>query len=163
MNSQIIVSRKSISKQLLVNNLELCPELKNIVKEFTFYDKVSQVSRNLKNELISRLGWGVGHLFTEGTALLAEGSRSTTVRYRHTAIQLPEFNRHNLQFISCHTCGGYIQSNTVRAHSVRCHCGVVDLIDDDEEEEEEEAMAATTESWHYQQDDEYDGSDYEYS
>ena len=182
MNSQIVVSRKSISKQLLVNNLGLIPELANIVKEFTFYDKVSQVSRILKNELISSLGWGRGllrgQMFTEGTALLAEGSRTTTVRYRHTAIQLPEFIHHNLQFISCHTCGGYIESNTVRlhnvTHSVICHCGVVDLIDDDEEEEDI-AIAQDDEddedyeggggggaSW-YDDEDYYNGGDYEYS
>ena len=48
MNSHV-TSIQSIEKQLLVNNLDLFPELKNVVKEFTFYDKVSQVSRNIKD------------------------------------------------------------------------------------------------------------------
>ena len=138
MNSQITVSQQSIAKQLLVNNLnKLCPELANVVKEFAFYDKVSQVSRNLKNEIIAGMDRdfvpGVGVRLTEGTGILADADMPY-VRYRHTAIQLADFHRSNLQFVNCYRCGGYIQSNThmMSSQHVICRCGVIDLIDDEE-------------------------------
>ena len=138
MNSQITVSQKSVEKQLLVNNLRLIPELINIVKDFAFYDKVSEVSRNLKNVLIAGLdesfepGSGIGHQSTEGTGILGN-AEMPYIRYRHTAIQLPEFLYHNFQFVACYTCGGYIMTNTIlSSQDVICRCGVTDFIDDDE-------------------------------
>ena len=137
MNSQITVSQQSIAKQVLVNNLRLIPDLANVVKQFTFYDKVSQVSRNLKNEIIAGMERdfvpGVGVRLTEGTGILADADMPY-VRYRHTAIQLADFHRSNLQFVNCYRCGGYIQSNThmMSSQHVICRCGVIDLIDDEE-------------------------------
>ena len=136
MNSQITVSQKSVAKQVLVNNLGLIPDLANVIKEFAFYDKVSQVSRNLKNVLIAGLDEsfepGLGYESTEGTGILAN-AEMPYIRYRHTAIQLPEFLHHNFQFVACHTCGGYIMTNTIlSSHAVICRCGVTDFIDDDE-------------------------------
>ena len=195
MNSQITVSQKSIAKQVLVNNLRLIPDLANVVKQFTFYDKVSQVSRNLKNELIVGMDRdfvpGVGHRISEGTGILADAD-IPSVRYRHTAIQLADFDRGNLQFVNCYTCGGYIQSNThmISSHRVVCRCGVIDLIDDEDlideeiddadivsvmndeefppnDQDDEEEAEEDDEGFelHYQEDenDYYNGNDYEYS
>ena len=200
MNSQITVSQQSIAKQLLVNNLnKLCPELANVVKEFAFYDKVSQVSRNLKNEIIAGMDRdfvpGVGVRLTEGTGILADADMPY-VRYRHTAIQLADFHRSNLQFVNCYRCGGYIQSNThmMSSQHVICRCGVIDLIDDEEIDDADIAHVMNNEDnedfppndeednednedneddeddegfeLHYQEDDDedmYNGNDYEYS
>ena len=193
MNSQITVSQQSIAKQVLVNNLRLIPDLANVVKQFTFYDKVSQVSRNLKNEIIAGMDRdfvpGVGVRLTEGTGILADADMPY-VRYRHTAIQLADFHRSNLQFVNCYRCGGYIQSNThmMSSQHVICRCGVIDLIDDeeiddadiasvmndegfpppnDEEDEEDQEDQEDDEGFelHYQEDDEdvYNGNEYEYS
>ena len=193
MNSQITVSQQSIAKQVLVNNLRLIPDLANVVKHFAFYDKVSQVSRNLKNEIIAGMDRdfvpGVGVRLTEGTGILADADMPY-VRYRHTAIQLADFHRSNLQFVNCYRCGGYIQSNThmMSSQHVICRCGVIDLIDDeeiddadiasvmndegfpppnDEEDEEDQEDQEDDEGFelHYQEDDEdvYNGNEYEYS
>ena len=191
MNSQITVSQQSIAKQVLVNNLRLIPDLANVIKGFAFYDKVSQVSRNLKNEIIAGMDRdfvpGVGVRITEGTGILSDADMPY-VRYRHTAMQLADFHRSNLQFVNCYTCGGYIQSNThmMSSQPVICRCGVIDLIDDEEIDDEEIddadiASVMNDEGFpppndedddddegfelHYQEDDEdvYNGNDYEYS
>jgi hypothetical protein len=186
MNSQITVSQQSIAKQVLVNNLRLIPDLANLVKQFAFYDKVSQVSRNLKNEIIAGMDRdfvpGVGVRLTEGTGILADADMSY-VRYRHTAIQLADFHRSNLQFVNCYRCGGYIQSNThmMSSQHVICSCGVIDLIDDEEiddavasvmndegfppNDEDEEDQEDEEFELHYQEDDEdvYNENEYEYS
>ena len=166
MNSQITVSQKSVEKQVLVNNLGLIPDLANVIKEFAFYDRVSQVSRNLKNVLIAGLDEsfepGFGYYFTEGFGVVFDGGY---VRYRQSGIQLLDFNG-NFQFVTCYSCGGYIHSNApIIAHNALCSCNVINLIengDDDEDEDQEDDEGFEL---HYQEDDEdmYNGNDYEYS
>jgi hypothetical protein len=165
MNSRVTVSQKSVEKQVLVNNLGLIPDLANVIKEFAFYDKVSQVSRNLKNVLIAGLDEsfepGFGYYFTEGFGVVFDGGY---VRYRQSGIQLLDFNG-NFQFVTCYSCGGYIHSNApIIAHNALCSCNVINLIengDDDEDEDQDDEGFEL----HYQEDDEdmYNGNDYEYS
>ena len=174
-----VASQQSIKKQVLANKLRLLPELVNVVKDFTFYDRVSQVSRNLKNEIIAGMERdfvpGVGVRLTEGTGILADADMPY-VRYRHTAIQLADFHRSNLQFVNCYTCGNYIQSNThiMSSQHVICRCGVIDLIDDEEIDDADIASVMNDEDeeendegfeLHCQEDDEdvYNENDYEYS
>jgi hypothetical protein len=155
------VSQQSIAKQVLVNNLRLVPDLSNVIKEFIFYDKVSQVSRDVKNYVIHRLnlvfdGAGAsrhGRSYVEGDgmmlALEGYGVMVTTgepVRYRHIGIQCLDSNR-GLQFVVCYKCGNYILSESSSAPQILCNCGVVNLTDD--EEEEEDANANADEYYYY--------------
>ena len=186
MNSQITVSQKSVAKQVLVNNLGLIPDLANVIKGFAFYDKVSQVSRNLKNVLIAGLDEsfepGLGYHFTEGFGIVLDGGY---VRYRQSGIQLLDFNG-NFQFVTCYSCGGYIHSNSpIIADNALCRCNVInliehgdidedigDLMDDavmndevfpDEDNNEEDEDDEEFELHHQEDEDNYNGNDYEYS
>ena len=135
------VSQQSITKQILVNNLRLIPDLSSVIKEFIFYDKVSQTSRDVKNYVMYRMGLlfftASGHVnnYIEGY-----GTMMTTgelVRYRHVAIQCLDSN-HGIQFVICYKCGNYILSESSNAPQILCNCGMVDLIDDVEYDEEED-------------------------
>ena len=145
------VSQQSIAKQILVNNLSLVPDLSNVIKEFIFYDKVRQVSRDVKNYVINRLNLvfdgaaskhGPSSSYVEeqdgGMMMILEGygEMATTgepVRYRHVAIKCLDSN-HGLQFVICYKCGNYILSESSSAPQLLCNCGVIDLVDDEEEE-----------------------------
>ena len=137
MNSHV-TSNKSIEKQLLVNNLDLFPELKNVVKEFTFYDKVSQVSRNIKNSVmiglnLSLVAPGAGyHYSVEGYGTMV--STGEMVRYKQIGIRYLESN-HGLHFVICCNCGNYILSESSNTPHIQCTCGVIDMIDDEEEDD----------------------------
>ena len=138
------VSQQSIAKQILVNNLRLIPDLSNVVKEFIFYDKVSQVSRDVKNHTVNRMNLvfdTATGTYEDGIMTASEGYGTITitgeqVRYRHTAIRCLDSNN-GIQFVICYKCGNYILSESSNAPQILCNCGVVDLIDDVEEEEEE--------------------------
>ena len=160
------VSQQSIAKQILVNNLRLVPDLSNVIKEFIFYDKVSQVSRDVKKYVIGRLNLvfdgaaskhGPSSSYVEeqdgGMMMILEGygEMATTgepVRYRHVAIKCLDSD-YGLQFVICYKCGNYILSESSSAPQILCNCGVIDLVDDEEEEEaadaEEEAEADASE------------------
>ena len=151
MNHVAIASQQSVSKQVLVNKLvnnklvnkkiALFPELSIVVKDFLFYDKVTQVSRNVKNELIARLDASfapnAGHyVFTEGYGIILDSN--FVIRYKHTTIQCIHSNS-NIQFIACYHCGNFIQSNmAITPDNIRCRCGVVELFDYNEDEEDQE-------------------------
>ena len=138
MNSRIIVSQKSLAKQVLVNNLGLIPDLANVVKEFAFYDKVSQVSRNKKNEVITGLNMtfapGSGHNWSiEGYGTMA--MTGEPIRYKHVSLRCVDSN-HGLQFVICYNCGNYIFSESSSTPRILCACGLVDLTDDDDIQDE---------------------------
>ena len=153
------VSQQSIAKQILVNNLRLVPDLSNVIKEYVFYDKVSQVSRDVKNYVIDRLNLvfdgaaskhGPSSPYVEeqddGMMLILEGygtmvTTSEPVRYRHVAIKCLDSN-HGLQFVICYKCGNYILSESSSAPQILCNCGVVNLVDDDDEEDVDDAEDA---------------------
>ena len=138
MNSRVIVSQKSLAKQVLVNNLGLIPDLANVVKEFAFYDKVSQVSRNIKNEVMSGLNMtfapGSGHNWSiEGYGTMA--MTGEPIRYKHISLRCVDSN-HGLQFVICYNCGNYIFSESSSTPRILCACGLVDLTDDDDIQDE---------------------------
>lgn len=140
------VSQQSVSKQVLVNKLvnnklvnkiALFPELSIVVKDFLFYDRVSQLSRNVKNELLEGLNTSFApnarhYVFTEGYGILA--TTGEFVRYRHTGVQCIH-SIGGLQFITCYKCGNYILSESSNHPSILCNCGIIDMIDDEIEEE----------------------------
>jgi hypothetical protein len=145
------VSQQSIAKQILVNNLRLVPDLSNVIKEFIFYDKVSQVSQDMKKYVIGRLNLVFdgaaskqgpsSYIEEDGMMMILEGygEMATTgepVRYRHVAIKCLD-SVYGLQFVICYKCGNYILSESSSAPQILCNCGVVNLVDDEEEEEEE--------------------------
>ena len=136
-------SQQSVSKQVLVNKLvnnklvnkkiALFPELSIVVKDFLFYDRVSQVSRNVKNVLLEGLNMSFApnarhYVFTEGYGILA--TTGEFVRYRHTGVQCIH-SIGGLQFITCHKCGNYILSESSNHPSILCNCGIIDMIDDE--------------------------------
>ena len=145
------VSQQSITKQILVNNLRLIPDLSNVVKEFIFYDKVSQVSQDVKKYVIDRLNLVFdgssnsrhegSHVEEDGMMMILEGygamvTTGEAVRYRHVAIKCLD-SIYGLQYVICYKCGNYILSESSSAPRILCNCGVVNLVDDEEEEEEE--------------------------
>jgi len=145
-----VASQQSVSKQVLVNKLvnnklvnkkfALFPELSIVVKDFLFYDRVTQVSRNVKNELIAGLvasfAPNAGHYeFSEGYGLIPDSN--FVIRYKHTAIQCIHSNS-NIQFIACYNCGNFIQSNLgITPDNIRCRCGAVELFEYNEEEDQD--------------------------
>jgi hypothetical protein len=160
------VSQQSISKQILVNNLRLVPDLSNIIKEFIFYDKVSQVSRDVKNYVIDRLNLVFdgssnskhgpspsSYVEDNGMMMTLEGYgvsviTGEAVRYRHIAIKCLD-STYGLQYVICYKCGNYILSESSSAPQILCNCGVINLTDDDEEEEEEEEADANANADEY--------------
>jgi len=145
------VSQQSIAKQILVNNLRLVPDLSNVIKEFIFYDNVSQVSQDVKKYVIGRLnlvfdgaasnsrhGPSSSYVEENGMMMILEGygEMATTgepVRYRHIAIKCLD-SVYGLQYVICYKCGNYILSESSSAPQILCNCGVVNLVDDEEEE-----------------------------
>lgn len=137
-----IASQQSIQKQVLVNKLKLFPELANVVKDFTFYDRVSQVSYNLKNRIIDELDRSFSeetgfYTYTEGYGTM--GWDGDFVRYRHTGIQYTD-SPGGLQFITCYRCGNYILSESSNAPEILCNCGVINLVDDEVDLDEIDEM-----------------------
>jgi len=146
------VSQQSIAKQILVNNLRLVPDLSNVIKEFIFYDKVSQVSQDVKKYVIGRLnlvfdgaaskqGPSSSYVEDNGMMMILEGygvmvTTSEPVRYRHVAIKCLD-SAYGLQYVICYKCGNYILSESSSAPQILCNCGVVDLVDDEEEDASE--------------------------
>ena len=177
-------SQQSVSKQVLVNKLvknklvnkiALFPELSIVVKDFLFYDRVSQVSRNVKNVLLEGLNMSFApnarhYVFTEGYGILA--TTGEFVRYRHTGVQCIH-SIGGLQFITCHKCGNYILSESSNHPSILCNCGIIDMIDDeieeqiqaqnmqDEEDEEDEEQENIPPAWDNDNDEEYTENDEE--
>jgi hypothetical protein len=134
MNSRVIVSQKSLAKQVLVNNLGLIPDLANVVKEFAFYDKVSQVSRNKKNEVITGLNMTFAPGSSHNWSIEGYGTMAMTgelIRYKHVSLRCVDSN-HGLQFVICYNCGNYIFSESSSTPRILCACGLVDLTDDDD-------------------------------
>ena len=138
MNSRIIVSQQSIAKQVLVNNLVLIPDLANVVKEFAFYDKVSQVSRNIKNDVITGLNMTFAPGSSHNWCIEGYGTMAMTgepIRYKHISLRCINSN-HGLQFVICYNCGNYIFSESSSTPRILCACGLVDLTDDDDIQDE---------------------------
>ena len=142
------VSQQSIAKQILVNNLRLIPDLLNVVKEFIFYDKVSQESRDVKKYVINRMNLVFdgssnsrhegSYVEEDGMMMILEGygamvTTGEAVRYRHVAIKCLD-SIYGLQYVICYKCGNYILSESSSAPRILCNCGVVNLVDDEEEE-----------------------------
>ena len=138
MNSRVIVSQKSLAKQVLVNNLGLIPDLANVVKEFAFYDKVSQVSRNIKNEVMTGLNVTFAPGSSHNWSIEGYGTMAMTgelIRYKHVSLRCVDSN-HGLQFVICYNCGNYIFSESSSTPRILCACGLVDLTDDDDIQDE---------------------------
>ena len=138
MNSRIIVSQKSIAKQVLVNNLRLIPDLANVVKEFAFYDKVSQVSRNIKNQMVDVLNVSFDPRSGHNWSIEGYGTMAMTgepIRYKHISLRCLNSN-HGLQFVICYNCGNYIFSESSSTPRILCACGLLDLTDDDDHGDE---------------------------
>jgi len=161
------VSQQSVSKQVLVNKLvknklvnkiALFPELSIVVKDFLFYDRVSQVSRNVKNELIAGLDASfapnAGHYeFSEGYGLIPDSN--FVIRYKHTAIQCIHSNS-NIQFIACYNCGNFIQSNiAITPDNIRCRCGAVELFEYNEDEDQDHEQDPEYDEYFSDEDEEY--------
>ena len=137
MNSQITVSQQSIEKQVLVNNLKLIPDLKNAIKEFIFYDKVSQVSHNIKKYVMDGLDMSFApdsghHCYIEGYGTMI--STGEQIRYKRIGIKCVDSD-YDLRFIICYNCGNYIFSQSSCIRRILCNCQIVDLIDHEEQEE----------------------------
>ena len=162
-----VASQESVSKQVLVNKLvknklvnkiALFPELSIVVKDFLFYDRVSQVSRNVKNELIAGLDASfapnAGHYeFSEGYGLIPDSN--FVIRYKHTAIQCIHSNS-NIQFIACYNCGNFIQSNmAITPDNIRCRCGAVELFEYNEDEDQEQEQEPEYDEYFSDEDEEY--------
>ena len=162
-----VASQESVSKQVLVNKLvknklvnkiALFPELSIVVKDFLFYDRVSQVSRNVKNELIAGLDASfapnAGHYeFSEGYGLIPDSN--FVIRYKHTAIQCIHSNS-NIQFIACYNCGNFIQSNiAITPDNIRCRCGAVELFEYNEDEDEDQEPEPEYDEYFSDEDEEY--------
>ena len=161
-------SQQSVSKQVLVNKLvnnklvnkkiALFPELSIVVKDFLFYDRVSQVSRNVKNELIAGLDASfapnAGHYeFSEGYGLIPDSN--FVIRYKHTAIQCIHSNS-NIQFIACYNCGNFIQSNmAITPDNIRCRCGAVELFEYNEDEDQDQEPEPEYDEYFSDEDEEY--------
>jgi hypothetical protein len=138
MNSRVIVSQKSLAKQVLVNNLGLIPDLTNIIKGFAFYDKVSQVSRNIKNDVITGLNMTFAPGSSHNWSIEGYGTMAMTgelIRYKHVSLRCVDSN-HGLQFVICYNCGNYIFSESSSTPRILCACGLVDLTDDDDIQDE---------------------------
>ena len=115
------MSNNSITKQLLINNLrmELNADLTNLIKEYVFYDQVSQMTKYRKDGLLREIKLiKIG--MTEGTTLLTDKEQFVHTRVRRwNYIRIwrrrpnPLVERPNplLGFMTCSVCGNFYQTS----------------------------------------------------
>jgi hypothetical protein len=115
------MSNNTITKQLLINNLRmgLNDDLTNLIKEYVFYDRVSQMTKYRKDRLfreIKVIKFGM----TEGTTLLNDKEQfvNTRVRrwnyiriWRRRPIPLVDRPDPLLGFMICSVCGNFYQTS----------------------------------------------------
>ena len=115
------MSDNSIAKQLLINNLRMGmnADLTNLIKEYVFYDQVSQLTKYRKDGLLREIKLiKIG--MTEGTTLLTDKEQfvHTRVRrwnyiriWRRRPIPLVERPNPLLGFMTCSVCGNFYQTS----------------------------------------------------
>ena len=115
------MSNNTITKQLLINNLrmELNADLTNLIKEYVFYDRVSQLTKYRKDGLLREIKL-IKFGMTEGTTLLTEKEQfvNTRVRrwnyiriWRRRPIPLVDRPDPLLGFMICSVCGNFYQTS----------------------------------------------------
>ena len=115
------MSNNSITKQLLINNLKmgLNSDLTNLIKEYVFYDHVSQMTKYRKDELLREINLiKIG--MTEGTTLLTDKTQFVHTRVRRWNYiriwrrrPIPLLGRPTplLEYIMCSVCGNFYQTS----------------------------------------------------
>ena len=132
-----MISQSSITKQTLINNINLSQDILCIIKDLVFYDKVSQLTRKRKDNLICQMRLGSGYSYFEGTAIQAEQpgiQESVVVNIRYVNIDYDN-ERFLLQYVVCYKCGNYDQTQSVLTPQTKCHCNLEHHRADEEEED----------------------------
>lgn len=115
------MSNNTITKQLLINNLRmgLNDDLTNLIKEYVFYDRVSQMTKYRKDRLLREIKV-IKFGMTEGTTLLNDKEQfvNTRVRrwnyiriWRRRPIPLVDRPDPLLGFMICSVCGNFYQTS----------------------------------------------------
>lgn len=108
------MSNNSITKQLLINNLrmDLNVDLTNIIKEYVFYDQVSQLTKYIKDELLYEIKL-IKFGMTEGITLLTDKEQYVHTRLRRWNYIRIWRRRPNplLEFMTCSVCGNFYQTS----------------------------------------------------
>ena len=115
------MSNNTITKQLLINNLRmgLNDDLTHLIKEYVFYDRVSQMTKYRKDRLLREIKV-IKFGMTEGTTLLNDKEQfvNTRVRrwtyiriWRRRPIQLVDRPDPLLGFMICSVCGNFYQTS----------------------------------------------------
>ena len=115
------MSTNTITKQLLINNLrmDLNSDLTNLIKEYVFYDRVSQLTKHRKDGLLREINL-IKFGMTEGTTLLTDKEQfvNTPIRrwtyiriWRRRPIPLVDRPDPLLGFMICSVCGNFYQTS----------------------------------------------------
>ena len=115
------MSNNTITKQLLINNLrmDLNVDLTNLIKEYVFYDQVSQLTKYRKDGLLREINL-IKFGMTEGTTILTDKEQfvHTTIRrwtyiriWRRRPIPLVDRPDPLLGFMICSVCGNFYQTS----------------------------------------------------
>ena len=115
------MSNNTITKQLLINNLRmgLNDDLTHLIKEYVFYDRVSQMTKYRKDRLLREIKV-IKFGMTEGTTLLNDKEQfvNTRVRrwnyiriWRRRPIPLVDRPDPLLGFMICSVCGNFYQTS----------------------------------------------------
>lgn len=115
------MSNNTITKQLLINNLrmDLNADLTNLIKEYVFYDRVSQLTKYRKDGLLREINL-IKFGMTEGITLLTDKEQFVNTRVRRWNYiriwrrrPIPLVNRPDplLGFMICSVCGNFYQTS----------------------------------------------------
>ncbi len=115
------MSNSTITKQLLINNMrmDLNADLTNLIKEYVFYDRVSQLTKYRKDGLLREINL-IRFGMTEGTTLLTDKVQfvNTPIRrwsyiriWRKRPIPLVDRPDPLLGFMICSVCGNFYQTS----------------------------------------------------
>ena len=115
------MSNDTITKQLLINNLrmEMNADLTNLIKEYVFYDRVSQLTKHRKDGLLREINL-IKFGMTEGTTILTDNEQFVNTPIRRWSYiriwrrrPMPLVNRPDplLGFMICSVCGNFYQTS----------------------------------------------------
>ena len=115
------MSNNTITKQLLINNLRmgLNDDLTHLIKEYVFYDRVSQMTKYRKDRLLREINL-IKFGMTEGTTILTDNEQFVNTPIRRWSYiriwrrrPMPLVNRPDplLGFMICSVCGNFYQTS----------------------------------------------------
>jgi hypothetical protein len=130
-----------VTKQLIINELNLPMDMVNVIKEYTFYN-IEEIAKKNKEKVCRAIvlaDFSRANRFN-GDPNYSDNDESWMFGYAYESVTEEEIQ---LQATNCSTCGNYIYyCHDYTINSITCHCGdqnnngwnTDDLYSDDEEE-----------------------------